>query len=576
MQPSPASNPDLEARQAAQFGDVNKLLSLLDSCSVSPNSVDQDDCSLLHWAAINNRIEAAKLLLQRGANVNAVGGVLASTPLHWAARHGHARMVAVLVRNGADWTIRDVEGFTALHVAVQFGCIPVAAYLIAMGQSPDELDTTRMTPSIWAAYKACSKDSLRMLAKLGADLEKTDSTYRNSPLHWAVAQGNHMAVSTLIKLNVNLSQLNKENETPLDIARRRGDLLSVRLIEMAAREQGLIPSKCRQKLRDNMAKRSELLENIRRSVIFSLPFFAIFLGSLIASCSLSTITKLEFSFCLIAFILFLFRYFSKDRQEYALRILLFGLAVSSKFYMIFAWLMFIHSVVAWHMQIAFLFFLVLVPYLTHQIVTSDPGFVVVTHKERCQMIISMTEEVLWDGNFCPTCLIARPIRSKHCAVCDKCVLRFDHHCPWVANCIGEKNHRLFFVYLFVLDLACILMFVGSTFYWKFVCGDISNPNVILFCLPFVTVLGFMSSTYFFFITTLLGIQTYQILTAVTTNERINSYRYSYFRLSDGLRSPFSKGCLGNARNFWCPSSSFENSNSNNLRNNNAETTNLLA
>jgi len=34
--------------------------------------------------------------------------------------------------------------------------------------------------------------------------------------------------------------------------------------------------------------------------------------------------------------------------------------------------------------------------------------------------------------------------------------------------------------------------------------------VILFCLPFVTVLGFMSSTYFFFITTLLGIQTYQV------------------------------------------------------------------
>lgn len=38
------------------------------------------------------------MLIDRGANVNAIGGVLASTPLHWAARHGHGRMVALLVR----------------------------------------------------------------------------------------------------------------------------------------------------------------------------------------------------------------------------------------------------------------------------------------------------------------------------------------------------------------------------------------------------------------------------------------------------------------------------------------------
>jgi hypothetical protein len=70
-----------------------------------------------------------------------------------------------------------------LHIAIQFGCTPVAAYLIAMGQSPDELDTTRMTPAIWAAYKVYSKDPLKMLSKMGADLEKADSTYRfgNNP-----------------------------------------------------------------------------------------------------------------------------------------------------------------------------------------------------------------------------------------------------------------------------------------------------------------------------------------------------------------------------------------------------------
>lgn len=44
-----------------------------------------------------------------------------------------------------------------------------------------------------------------------------------------------------------------------------------------------------------------------------------------------------------------------------------------------------------------------------------------------------------DKRYCSLCNLEQPLRSKHCKICKCCIYLYDHHCPWLGNCIGEKN-----------------------------------------------------------------------------------------------------------------------------------------
>jgi len=49
--------------------------------------------------------------------------------------------------------------------------------------------------------------------------------------------------------------------------------------------------------------------------------------------------------------------------------------------------------------------------------------------------------------FCRKCSAWKPERCHHCSVCGRCVLKMDHHCVWVANCVGAYNYKFFLLFL---------------------------------------------------------------------------------------------------------------------------------
>ncbi|KAG0371649.1 palmitoyltransferase for Vac8p [Mortierella sp. AD032] len=67
-----------------------------------------------------------------------------------------------------------------------------------------------------------------------------------------------------------------------------------------------------------------------------------------------------------------------------------------------------------------------------------------------------------DGSprWCDLCQVVKPDRCHHCKECDQCVLRMDHHCPWVNSCIGYNNLKFF--YLFIMYASFLAIWVICT------------------------------------------------------------------------------------------------------------------
>ncbi|OXB59581.1 hypothetical protein ASZ78_010095 [Callipepla squamata] len=203
--------------KATQYGMLERCKQLVEA-GYDVRQPDEENVTLLHWAAINNRQELVKYYISKGAVVDQLGGDLNSTPLHWAVRQGHLPMVILLLKCGADPSLIDGEGFGSLHLAVLFQHMPIVAYLISKGQNVDTADFSGLTPLMLSAQRVVGPEPTRFLLKFNPSLNAADTVQKNTALHWAVTSGNVSAVELLLEAGANMDVKNAKGEKPLDLA----------------------------------------------------------------------------------------------------------------------------------------------------------------------------------------------------------------------------------------------------------------------------------------------------------------------------------------------------------------------
>eukprot|EP00124_Ichthyophonus_hoferi_P005572 Ihof_evm1s845 gene=Ihof_evmTU1s845 len=96
---------------------------------------------------------------------------------------------------------------------------------------------------------------------------------------------------------------------------------------------------------------------------------------------------------------------------------------------------------------------------------------------------------------CLHCVLFKPDRSHHCFTCKRCVLRYDHHCPWIANCVGAANHRYFWQFVTFTSLTTIwYMATAAPFMLQVFMPEASNEHTASLALFVLSAIFFLCVT----------------------------------------------------------------------------------
>ncbi|CAO4373469.1 unnamed protein product [Caenorhabditis nigoni] len=433
------------AVRAAQLGEIQTVRFLLNG-HVTANELDHEGCGLLHWAAINNKIEIIELILSHGGNVDLIGGHMRSTPLHWACYNSQIAAVICLIKSGANPAIRNMNGETPLHIAANTGNFPLIAYLLVkFDHIKDMRDNLGNSAVMRSAAQSFGLFPIRIFTKVDAHLDFTSDDTGDTALHVSMLRQNLTGAVELICAGADEEKKNKNGQTPYDLVNEKfGKHVREHVESRRVREQG---------------SKYELLT----SRWFLMQFFTASISGILIGAGLGLYYLTNFWVVLSALVItlplvvFFLRKKRMDHFGYLPVTYICWMGMAELGLLIFDsegllhWSLLMAMCSIWVISASFYWLLIL----------TDPG-VMPRSKNPFNDFVEHLETKKID-RYCFTCWIPKTSNSHHCSQCDKCVDGFDHHCPWIHKCVYRKNLR-FFVLFCLTNLIFDVIYVPVLIY----------------------------------------------------------------------------------------------------------------
>ncbi|KAF2395734.1 palmitoyltransferase akr1, partial [Trichodelitschia bisporula] len=519
--------------QLARLGEIGAIQKLFDTGKFDVSYADDEGITPLHWAAINNHYALCHFLIKSGVDVNARGGQAVATPVLWAAKKCHYYVVHLLLQNGADPLLTDDQGFNLLHSAVLDGNVFQIVLLLHQDIAVDTADAQGHTSLMWAAYKGYGA-VVDLLLRWGANVYARDDQGFTA-LHWALVKGAQHPIFKLVEYGSDRFAENNEGKTPAITAK---EMKSTRQWHISLSECNYNPDGSPRKF--PLAFLVEDRRTFYHRAYFLWPFFVGFWFIYILS-HFIVYLAVPLTFVVVYGLQWgsqwFLRWAPNDMKTLHKTPLLAGVFAGTLFWVGVRWIT--HVLPATYytnpfLNLLFGAFFGLCTYFYFRTMTEDPGFVPKpgSRSEQKVIIEELLDKRLFDEtHFCVTCMIRRPLRSKHCKKCQRCVAKQDHHCPWVDNCIGVNNHRRFVLYVLTMATGVVFWLLLTLSYLaplpkpKDATCTLLSPDLCATLLtdPFTIVLTIWTALQLVWVSMLLTVQLVQVTRGLTTYEAMTSH-----------------------------------------------------